>query len=130
MAKRRRRLKVPGRIIGEVAPLNRRQSPDTSLPDRFSFEPKWNEALGWLRGWTTLERLSNLLGLTKAPSDVDKDGRGRDGLPAIPQIPDEATIRKALLLFLKERPGILSDGRMQPEGRSWPWKTAPLRDKN
>ncbi|MBA7571393.1 hypothetical protein ES708_13155 [subsurface metagenome] len=128
-----RRLKVPGRIIGRRYHLHiagyLRDGGDYSLgtedipaTSKYPAVDKWVKTANLLRTfygspWENDPKLQ-----TRITEDVDRDGRGRDGLPVRPPELDLEYLMKLTLIYhLTYAVGIRADGSPTHEKRCWPW---------
>ena len=133
-----RKLKIPGRFIGNKAAIAYHYLPDVSLPASVQYLSKQLLMIEEQRRYQYLKqrwlevarqdseesrkRYEELIHY-KQPNDVDRDGRDRSGMPLKPTQLNEAEIRTRLLIEIT-KPSIvtiLSDGSVKPTGRSYPY---------
>jgi len=125
----RRKLKVPGRIIGNehrIRPIYWQDrywgEDDKPATGNFPAISRWVRVANRIRTYYNSPFACDPRLQTTNIGDVDKEGRGRDGLPPAPQELDIEYVRKAYLTFaLLLLPGIKGDGSPTHLNRCLPW---------
>lgn len=128
-----RRLKVPGRIIGRCHYLSvagylrdRGDYPfgmeDVPATSKYPAVDKWVKTANHLRTFFNSPWGNDPKLQTRITEDVDRDGRGRDGLLVrSPELDLDYLMKLTLIYHLTYAAGIRADGSPTHEKRCLPW---------